>query len=134
MKPAFWDFSKKIRRPNPVFRCKADPFHRLLEEIKSRFFSPPSLLKMRIMNMHTYVCLPGSLSFCLFVLCLCVSSAAPGTKCSPQQSRRAPLEMELWAFLRSLAVPRSLMTIWWPRQWQLLGDRQPRRWGRARAD
>lgn len=35
------------------------------------------------MNVHTYVCLPGSLSFCLFVLRLCVSSAVPGTKYSP---------------------------------------------------
>lgn len=75
------------------------------------------------MNVHTYVRLPDSLSICLFVLRLCVSSAVSGTKCGPRQSGRAPptpLEMEFWAFLRSLAVRRSLMTIWWPRQWQLL--------------
>lgn len=38
----------------------------------------------------------------------------PGTECSSQKSGQGPPEMELWACLRSLAVPRSLMTIWWP--------------------
>lgn len=58
-------FFQENTQPKFNFRWKADLFHRLLEEIKD--FFPPSLLKMRIMNMQTYVCLPGSLSFCLFV-------------------------------------------------------------------
>lgn len=63
-------FFQENTQPKFTFRCKADPFHCLSEEIKSScflFFFSPSLLKMRIMNVHTYVYLPGSLSFRLFV-------------------------------------------------------------------
>lgn len=85
---------------------------------------------MHIMNVHTYACLPGSLWFWLFiwafvwaVLWLELSIVLSGVV--------RPPEMWLWGFLCSLAMPGSLMTIWWPRQWQLLWERA-RGGGKAR--
>lgn len=66
MRPAFWDFSKKIRSPNLVLGGLADPLRHLLEEIKHRFFFS-SLTFEDTYNELVHICLSAWQSVFLFV-------------------------------------------------------------------